>query len=1058
MGGRAVNSSGAVPKWALLILILASFISAELVAINANSNSSGGDQGVTLLLGLRIREHVALTDGNRHPLYPALISLFASRDLSYFTRAKLVSLAIGLVALLTVYLLGQRLYSSSVGLIAMFLLSINNEFRWASCSVLAEVLLVLLFLIAWYWAVQGFAESQHRCFVWAGFCAGLAYLTKGTGLLLLFAFLASIVIMAIVYKRIPAGRGTLSFLLTFVIVASILLVYNYRVYQNPFYNYNTTHAMWLEEWEEYYSLQSPPTALTYLKTHTLQEIVARQWAGMGAMAHVFIDVLLWLKSSSIHGWLKSPFVLVPAFVIVVGLTLCFGEKVISYWQNRKEETIFTIVLVTLFYLAFAWYAQVLADRRFLLPLVPIIYLVVTGFLWELGKGLLARFGLMGDVRLALVGYAAFCILSLPLLGSDLAAFKFEDPFRSDRLNNLDRTEVMSWLEREVEAGTVIAYEPGHTLPTWMYADRFDFIGVPYKASWQTVESYLEERGARYTIFNRQLLARRKPLFGHFLYRKGSKRIAVLALPSNWDLALAHGGLPCQYCIFRLNWPGPGEADACPEPCPEQGRRDSRREAWQHARLGDAYRSQGKVLQAIAEYESALALGGENWPGLHIALGRSYQAAGLLDGAVKEYEKAIELGPEEAWYHTLLGEAYLDQGRAEEALAAYMKALALGAERWPSLHQALGQVYEALSRPEEAIAEYHEAIRLEPGDAGHHKLLGDLYRFQGEMEKAAIEYEKVIELDGHHWPDLRVALGQAYEALGRLDEARTEYGKAGLDHIEPTQFGDSILLLGYGIDDSQVATEGKIEINLYWQCLQTMRESYIVYLKLINPVYHIWGQEDCSPTPPTNLWRQGMIVKDTRQLAVLPATPPGIYNIEVILWDADRQQNLETSSGEPLLLGPLEIPPRESLSVESLDIEHPISANLGDKVSLLGYNLESGFRPGDSIQLTLFWQTLDEMEEEYTVFTHLVDEQGTLWGQKDNQPVDGFYPTTKWEAGEIVRDQYDLTISPEIPLGQYKIEVGMYLVETGERLSVLSDDGAAQGDRVMLGPIEVVSSL
>ena len=130
--------------WVMVVLILSSFISAELVAINANTNSSGGDQGVTLLLGLRIREHVALTDGNRHPLYPALVSLFATRDLSYFTKAKFVSLAIGLATLLVVYLLGRRLYSSGVGLVVMLLLSINNEFRWASCSVLAEVLLVLL--------------------------------------------------------------------------------------------------------------------------------------------------------------------------------------------------------------------------------------------------------------------------------------------------------------------------------------------------------------------------------------------------------------------------------------------------------------------------------------------------------------------------------------------------------------------------------------------------------------------------------------------------------------------------------------------------------------------------------------------------------------------------------------------------------------------------------------------------------------------------------------------------------------------------------------------------
>ena len=75
-------------------------------------------------------------------------------------------------------------------------------------------------------------------------------------------------------------------------------------------------------------------------------------------------------------------------------------------------------------------------------------------------------------------------------------------------------------------------------------------------------------------------------------------------------------------------------------------------------------------------------------------------------------------------------------------------------------------------------------------------------------------------------------------------------------------------------------------------------------------------------------------------------------------------------------------------------------------------------------------------------------------QKDNPPVDGFYPTTGWEAGGIVRDQYDLSISPDAPPGQYQIEVGMYLVETGERLPILAEDGSVQGDKILLTKVGV----
>ena len=137
------------------------------------------------------------------------------------------------------------------------------------------------------------------------------------------------------------------------------------------------------------------------------------------------------------------------------------------------------------------------------------------------------------------------------------------------------------------------------------------------------------------------------------------------------------------------------------------------------------------------------------------------------------------------------------------------------------------------------------------------------------------------------------------------------------------------------------------------------------------------------------------------------------------------------------------------------MEHLQEAILGDKVRLLGYNMESGLRPGDNIHLTLFWQCLEEMDEGYTVFTHLVDGEGRLWGQQDNPPVYGFYPTTKWQEGEIVRDQYDLLISPEAQPGEYQLEIGMYLVETGRRLTILSEETHSPvGDKVVLGTIQV----
>jgi hypothetical protein len=237
----------------------------------------------------------------------------------------------------------------------------------------------------------------------------------------------------------------------------------------------------------------------------------------------------------------------------------------------------------------------------------------------------------------------------------------------------------------------------------------------------------------------------------------------------------------------------------------------------------------------------------------------------------------------------------------------------------------------------------------------------------------------------------------------------------------------------------------------------MKEQYGVFLKLLSGARHIWGEQAAEllfDGLPTNRWSRGAVLRDEWEIEVLPGTLPGPYLIEVILYDSASGEWVSPQGGGDLLLGPVEVPRREVPTIEDLDIEHPLRTVLGDKIQLLGYNLESGFHPGDGIHLTLFWQALGEMEKDYSVFTHLVDGQGRIWGQKDNPPVDGFYPTTVWEAGEIVRDQYDLDISPDTPPGPYQIEVGMYLAKTGERLPVLAEDGTVQGDGVLLTRVRV----
>jgi hypothetical protein len=271
------------------------------------------------------------------------------------------------------------------------------------------------------------------------------------------------------------------------------------------------------------------------------------------------------------------------------------------------------------------------------------------------------------------------------------------------------------------------------------------------------------------------------------------------------------------------------------------------------------------------------------------------------------------------------------------------------------------------------------------------------------------------------------------------------------------FANKIRLLGCDWDTKRTDSENTLNLTLYWQAMLPIDEDYEIVLKMINGVYKVWGQQGGQPVQgvfPTYTWQESQIIKDQRDIEVLPGTPPGVYQVEVILYDLHNSVWVEPDGG-PGLLGPMEIPRGAHPPVEALDIEYPVDANLGGQVKLLGYTIESGFRPGDGIHLTLFWNALRKMEKDYTVFVHLVDKGGNIWGQKDNPPVDGFYPTTQWEEGEIVRDQYDLIISPDTQPGDYWLEVGMYLAETGGRLAIVERNSNAVGDKVLLEKVKVL---
>jgi hypothetical protein len=143
---------------------------------------------------------------------------------------------------------------------------------------------------------------------------------------------------------------------------------------------------------------------------------------------------------------------------------------------------------------------------------------------------------------------------------------------------------------------------------------------------------------------------------------------------------------------------------------------------------------------------------------------------------------------------------------------------------------------------------------------------------------------------------------------------------------------------------------------------------------------------------------------------------------------------------------------------------PVAVLGGDRIVLLGYNLAvetpiHGMRykegnpslmgipgpqelvPGQVVHVTLRWQALRPLNQDYKVFVHIVSEADQIQAQKDEER-----PTGTWRPGEIVMDEYEVAIPAEATPPPYHIALGMYSVQTGERLEV---QGRGDG-RVIIG--------
>ena len=274
-------------------------------------------------------------------------------------------------------------------------------------------------------------------------------------------------------------------------------------------------------------------------------------------------------------------------------------------------------------------------------------------------------------------------------------------------------------------------------------------------------------------------------------------------------------------------------------------------------------------------------------------------------------------------------------------------------------------------------------------------------------------------------------------------------------------GDKIALLGYGLSAAELHPGDVLELALRWQGLTHILQNYSVFVHLVDAEGRMWAQQDGVPLRelhPTTHWVEGEIISDPRELLLPQDLPHGRYRLQTGMYLPETLEHLPVFRDDGELAGEAAVLDYVRVggdTPEALAPDQVVSFNLGNEVTLLGYDLEvSGARPGGTVRLVLYWRAERQMGEDYTVFVHLLDADGRILGQQDSEPEGGFYRTSFWDVGEVVRDEHELTIDADAMPGEHRIEVGMYVLATGQRLPVVEEAGETAGDAVLLGTVAV----
>ncbi|NJK82296.1 MAG: hypothetical protein HC914_21560 [Chloroflexaceae bacterium] len=132
------------------------------------------------------------------------------------------------------------------------------------------------------------------------------------------------------------------------------------------------------------------------------------------------------------------------------------------------------------------------------------------------------------------------------------------------------------------------------------------------------------------------------------------------------------------------------------------------------------------------------------------------------------------------------------------------------------------------------------------------------------------------------------------------------------------------------------------------------------------------------------------------------------------------------------------------------VVHPVGATFGPSIRLHGFDRnppEDPVQPGQALTYRLLWRTDAPLPQDDWLFARLIGPDGQTYAQLD-LPL----PTSAWQTGRYTPAELPLTVPTNAPAGTYQVVVGLYELESGQRLPLTDGppaDPALSGGNALL---------